>query len=248
MRVPGHLCNKHSSVATIHNALKRALHAAQHTSGTPNIATVEASALGTGSRRQAGGGNGGGGGWREEGLRTREKATVFHLKPSSRDGGVTVGDHTRRYSEEPEKFSRARKVCARRKITAALRPTAAAAGTEPKTVLAARARGKGREGPECRASARPRPSHARASNSHAREGGRKRRRAPPHPACSSHPPSSTLFSPPLSFPAKGGLWREARLRRRPGAGAEFPQAAGRGRSGRAAPGLTSAALRPAAKH
>lgn len=172
----------------------------------------------------------------------------FHLKPYSRDGGVTVGDHTRRYSEDPEKkFSRARKVCARRKNTAALRPTAAASGTEPKTVLAARARGKGREGPECRASARPRPSHARASNPHAREGGRKRRRAPPHPACSSHPPSSTLFSPPLSFPAKGGLWREARLRRRPSAGAELPRAAGRGRSGWAAPGLTSAALRPAAK-
>lgn len=94
----------------------------------------------------------------------------------------------------------------------------------------------GAEGPGC---ALRRRTRARARSPSAREGCRERRRAPPHHAPSSHPPGFTPYSPPLSFPAKGGPWREARLRRRPRAGAMCPQAAGRGGQGGAGPHLRS---------
>lgn len=94
-------------------------------------------------------------------------------------------------------------------------------------------------GAEGAGSALRRRTRARARTPSAREAWEGRKRAPPRPAPSSHPPGLALFSPPLSFPAKGGPWREARLRRRPRAGAVFPAAARRGGLGGAGPHLRS---------
>lgn len=81
----------YSSAVTAPNALKRALHAAWHTSGPPDIATTNASALVPGSHLLSEVVMTGG-----HGVLTQEKATVFHLKLYSRNDGLPVGDPTRR--------------------------------------------------------------------------------------------------------------------------------------------------------
>lgn len=152
-----------------------------------------------------------------------------------------------RQSELPEgKFSRACKVCAGREKAGARRPAAAAAGTEPAAERAALARGEGREAVEGPVRARRRPARARppsdgARGKAAKSAGARRLAPPPTP---THP--LLRFSPrPFLFPRREGPGaRPAGV-----AGAAqarcFPRP--RGGAGRAAPGLTSAALRPAAK-
>lgn len=81
----------YSSAVTAPNAFKRDLHAAWHTSGPPDVATINASALGTGSHLLSEVVMTGG-----HGELTQEKATVFHLKLYSRNDGLPVGDPTRR--------------------------------------------------------------------------------------------------------------------------------------------------------
>ena len=54
-RIPGHVCNTQSSVATTHNARKRALHAAWHTRGRSTREAVALAFLARGSASGLGG-------------------------------------------------------------------------------------------------------------------------------------------------------------------------------------------------
>lgn len=136
---------------------------------------------------------------------------------------------------------RACKVCTSRKKAAARRPVAAVAGTEPAKERLARARGKGR-GRRARG-ARHGGGRGRAPEPRARRGrwrAQARRLAPPPD------PTHRLYAflPAPFFSREGravglGPFASPPWRRR---------SAARQRGGsRGAPGLTSAALRPAAK-
>lgn len=235
MRIPGHVGNMHSSVTAAQNARKGALHTAWDTSGPPSIRTINRldQVAVTGGR----------------GARTQEKATVFPFKTLVKGQRVAVEDPTRRQGEATSlrgSFPGLARCARGRKRRLHGAPRLQRPGLSPRRRSELRVRVGSREegggGPGERAAEAAR---ARARTRSTREGGGERRRAPPRPTPSPHPPGSGLFFPPLSFPAKGGPWRGARLRGRPAQAQCFPGP--RGGAGRAAPGLTSAALRPAVK-
>lgn len=219
----------YSSVVTTPNALKRALHAAWHTSGPPCIATTNASALGTGSHLRSEVVLTGG-----PGVLTREKATAFYLKFYSRDDGLPVGDPTRRSRKvrSPRGSFPGPARCAhggkrQRHGAPRLPQPGLSSGRSELRVRAGRGgrsrraqRARGRHPPPGRA---PDPTPARGG---AERAGARRLAPPPAPPTPSH-----AFSPPLSLPAKGGPRREARRRRGP---AQAQCRPGRGRGGRAA--------------
>lgn len=170
------------------------------------------------------------------GVLAQEKATVFSLKPYSRNDGSPVGGLAEvKKSEEPErKFSSASKVCALRKKQLHGAPRLLQPGlSSRRSELRVRAGRGGRSARAPRARGRHHPGARQAPPPRGEGRGRRARAASPRPS-PAH--SAPRLAPPLSFPAKGGP--------RPGAGA-VPPGPRAGRSGRA--GLTSAALRPAAK-
>lgn len=77
-RIPGHICNMQSSVATTHNARKRASHAAWHTWGRGTWEPLVR------APRAGGSASGDPGAWHGD---SRENHCLL-LKPYSRDGGL----------------------------------------------------------------------------------------------------------------------------------------------------------------
>lgn len=180
------------------------------------------------------------------GVLTREKATAFYLKFYSRDDGLPVGDPTRRSRKvrSPRGSFPGPARCAhggkrQRHGAPRLPQPGLSSGRSELRVRAGRGgrsrraqRARGRHPPGSRA--RPHPREGRGG-----EGGR----APPRPAPGSAHSIPRLLPAPFSS-REGRAAARGPSASRPGAGAVSPGPRA-GRSGRA--GLTSAALRPAAK-